>query len=37
MTDDQPPTGIKRILVRALAYLRIGIWMGKELNPWRKA
>ncbi|GJD97824.1 hypothetical protein [Methylobacterium iners] len=36
MNDDQPPTGIRRMYVRALAYARIGVWMAKEMNPWRR-
>lgn len=36
MPDDNAPTGVRRHLLVWLAYVRIGFWMLKEANPWRR-
>jgi hypothetical protein len=36
LNDNQAPVGLRRALLRARAYIQLGFWMAKELNPWRK-
>ncbi|WP_281407795.1 hypothetical protein [Methylobacterium sp. WL69] len=36
MSNTSPPTGICRLFMIARAYVRIGYWMAKEMNPWRR-
>lgn len=36
MNDNDAKTGLRRLLPLGLAYLRIGVWLLKELNPWRR-
>jgi hypothetical protein len=36
MDDYEAPTGVRRAFLRALAYVRVGIWMVQEVNPWRR-
>lgn len=36
MSDNRTPAGIRRLFVTTFAYVRIGFWMLKEMNPWRR-
>lgn len=37
VNDNQAPVGLRRALLRARAYLQFGLWVAKEMNPWRKS